>query len=236
VSDWGFFGEMKYRFVGVAGSLFIRTLALFCAGELENRDAPESARADGRPVLYAFWHGRLMVPVYTHRGRDVGILISRSKDGEYIARVAERLGFHAIRGSSTRGGEEGFRLMVDYLRSGRDVAITPDGPTGPKYEVKKGVTYLARAAGAAIVPCGVAIDRYWQMGSWDEFRVMKPGAYILARFGEPIVVPEHSNKFQLEDVRVKLEETLNSLTADVESRVAEARRTKRKRKRYQGES
>jgi len=235
MAERGLFDEIKYGFVGLAGSLFIRALAAACDGELENRDAPDRARKHG-PVIYAFWHGRLMVPVFTHRGRGIGILISRSDDGEYVARVASRLGFHVIRGSSTRGGEEGFRRLLLYLESGGDVAITPDGPTGPKYRVKKGIVYLARAAGAAIVPCGVAVDRYWQMGSWDEFRVLKPGAYVLARFGEPIYVPERSNKFDLEKIRAGLENTLNALTADVESRVHQARRTRHERRRWQGEA
>jgi len=230
----GLLEETKYGLVGLAGSLVVRVLAAACDGELENRDAPARARAHG-PVIYAFWHGRLMVPVFTHRKRRIGILISQSDDGEYVARVAERLGFHVIRGSSTRGGEEGFRRLLEYLESGGDVAITPDGPTGPKYKVKKGIAYLARAAGAAIVPCGVALDRCWQMGSWDEFRVMKPGAYVLARFGEPIHVPERSNKFELEKIRAGIEDTLKSLTADVESRVHQARRTRHTRRRWQGE-
>ncbi len=234
-SRWGPLGELKYRLVGIAGSYFIRALARCCNGELENGDIPAQVRASGRPVIYAFWHGRLIVPSYTHRNSGVGILVSRSADGEYIARVAGRLGFHPIRGSSTRGAEEGFREMLEYLRSGGDVGITPDGPTGPRYKVKKGIVYLARAAGAGIVPCGVAIDRYWQFGSWDEFRVMKPGAYVLARFGGPIFVPERSSKQRMETTRVALEEMLNALTADVESRVAEARCSRAERPRRQGE-
>lgn len=230
----GLLEEIKYGLVGLAGSLVIRALAATCDGELENRDAPARARVHG-PVIYAVWHGRLMVPVFTHRRRAIGILISQSDDGEYVARIAERLGFQTIRGSSTRGGEQGFRRLLEYLQSVGDVAITPDGPTGPKYKVKRGLVYLARAAGAAIVPCGVAPDRYWQMGSWDEFRATKPGAYVLARFGEPIYVPEKSNKFDLERIRAEVEDTLNTLTADVESRVHEARRTRTTRPRWQGE-
>ena len=230
----GLLDELKYGLAGVAGSLVVRALLAACDGELENRDAARRARERG-PVIYAFWHGRLMVPVFSHKRRGIGVLISQSDDGEYVARVADRLGFHVIRGSSTRGGEEGFRSLLEYLESGGDVAITPDGPTGPKYRVKKGIVYLARAAGASIVPCGVAIDRYWQMGSWDEFRVMKPGAYVLARFGEPIHVPEHFNKFELEGLRARVEDELNALTCDVESRVDDARRTRASRVRHQGE-
>lgn len=227
--------ELKYRFVGLAGSLLVRALGASCDGELENREIPSRIRASGRPVIYAVWHGRLMAPVWTHRNRSLGLLVSRSADGEYLARVATKLGFHVIRGSSTRGGEEGFRLLLDELRAGRDVAITPDGPTGPRHEAKKGIVYLARVSGAAIVPTGLAIDRYHQFPSWDHFRVMLPGAYILARFGQPLLIPEKSSKHDLENYRLLLQDSLNSITADCESRVRSARQTRHLRPRYQVE-
>lgn len=235
MSRWGFLGELKYRLVGALGSIFVRVLAHLCDGELENRDVPSRLRAAGTPVIYAFWHGRIIVPVWTHRSRGVGILISASADGEYVARVAEKLGFHVMRGSSTRGGEEGFRLLRECLLSGRDVAITPDGPTGPKYEVKKGLVYLARAAGAVILPTGIAIDKYKQFASWDEFRLPLPGAYVLARFGEPIHVGEHVNKFEMEQIRCDVEKALKRLDADCRARVQNARRTRHNRTRHKCE-
>jgi len=236
MSDWGLLGEIKYGVVGILGSTLVRFSKLFADGELENREVPSRARREGHPVIYAFWHGRLLIPSWTHRDRGVGILISRSADGEYVARVAEKLGFHVIRGSSTRGGEEGFRLMRECLLSGRDVAVTVDGPTGPKYKVKRGVIYLARASGAAIVPVGMAVDRYKQFASWDEFRAPLPGSYVLARFGEAMLVPERSSKQEMERLRLGLESKLNALTADCEARVVEARSTRRLRPRHQSES
>jgi lysophospholipid acyltransferase (LPLAT)-like uncharacterized protein len=235
MSQWGLLGELKYRLVAVLGKALYTALSLTTDGELENRDATAPARAAGHPIIYAFWHGRLFVPLWTHRNRGIGILISQSKDGEYVARVANAFGFHTIRGSSTRGAEEGFRLLMDELEKGRDVAITPDGPVGPKYEVKKGLIFLARATNAAIVPVGMAIDRYKQLHSWDEFRIVLPFAYVLARYGDPIYVGEHSNKAEMEALRKQVEDELKRLTDDCEARVADARRTKRERKRHQCE-
>ena len=227
--------ELLYRTVGSAGKAFVHLMRVFVDGELENREAADRVRARGRRVIYAFWHGRLLVPIWTHRGSRIGILISQSRDGEYVARIADKLGFHVIRGSTTRGAEGGFRTLLSAIQEGYDVAITPDGPTGPKYQVKKGIVHLARASGAAILPVGIAADRYKQLASWDEFRVLLPGAYALARYGDPIIVPEHANKFDMEDIRAGLENTLNALTADVESRVHSARMTRHARTRYQGE-
>jgi len=231
----GLLAELKYRLAGYLGKALIAFLRVTSDGELENREVADRIRAEGHAVIYICWHNRLLIPVWTHRNRGVTILVSQSRDGEYVARVGEQLGFNVIRGSSTHGAEAGFRLLVDALESGNDVAITPDGPTGPKYEVKKGLISLARASGAAILPVGIAIDRYVTLASWDEFRVMIPGAYALARYGDPIYVPEHSNKYEMEEIRKKVEDTLNALNADCESRVAEARRTKRTRIRFQRE-
>jgi hypothetical protein len=235
MGGFGYAGELKYRLVGAIGKAFMYAICALGDGELENHEFAARIRGGGRRVIYAFWHGRMLVPVWTHRDSNIGILISRSRDGEYVARVAGALGFHVVRGSSTRGAEEGFRLLLDAINEGYDVAITPDGPTGPKYQVKRGIVHLARVSGAAILPVGIAIDRYKQLASWDEFRVMLPGSYVLARYGEPIIVPEHANKPHMEETRRELEATLNELTRDVESRVAEARRTRHERIRHRGE-
>ena len=227
--------ELKYRIVGALARPIVFGLCALADGELENREVAHRLHAEGRRIIYAFWHGRMLVPVWTHRNSSVGILVSGSRDGEYGARAAKALGFHVVRGSSTHNAEEGFRALLRALEEGYDVAVTPDGPTGPKYEVKKGIIYLARAAGAAILPVGIAIDKYRQLGSWDEFRIFLPGSYILGRYGEPLMVPEHSSKLEMEAMRRRLEDELDALTRDVEARVAEAARTRHTRPRRQGE-
>lgn len=232
---YGILDEALFRLVAIAGKALMHFIRAAVTGELENREVATRVRASGRRIIYAFWHNRLMIPIITHRNRGIGILISSSRDGEYVARIAGKLGFHVIRGSTTRGGEEGFRKLVTAIDEGHDVAITPDGPTGPVYEVKKGIVYLARASGAAIIPVGMTADRYKALASWDSFRVLLPGAYVLARYGEPIIVPEHANKHEMEAIRARLEADLKVLNADVESRVREARLTRGSRPRYQGE-
>jgi len=235
VGDLGFAAELGFRLIGAAGKAFMYSLVACVDGEIENREIAHEIRRTGRRIIYAFWHGRIIAPIFSHRDRGVAILVSQSRDGEYVARIAKALGFYVVRGSSTRGGEEGFRLLVDAIRDGHDVAVTPDGPVGPKYEVKRGIVYLARASGAAILPIGIAIDRAKQFKSWDEFRLMLPGAYVLASYGEPVIVPERSNKFRMEEIRQELEVSLNALNRDVESRVLQARRTKRDRQRSRRE-
>lgn len=134
------------------------------------------------PTVFAFWHESLLACAYRFRGLGIAILISRSFDGELIARTVERLGFLAIRGSSSRGGAGGLRGMADAYAAGRICAFTADGPKGPARIAKAGPVQLAELAGAAWVGCFHAYPcRAWRLRSWDRFAIPKP--FTTVRFG-----------------------------------------------------
>jgi lysophospholipid acyltransferase (LPLAT)-like uncharacterized protein len=127
------------------------------------------------PTVFAFWHRSLLLAAYRFRGRGIAILISRSFDGELIARTVERLGFRAVRGSSSRGGSVGLRGMERAFCEGRICAFTADGPKGPALVAKPGAVHLAELAGAAWVGAfELAAAACWRLGSWDGFVVPKP--------------------------------------------------------------
>lgn len=172
------------------------------------------------PIIYAVWHGRvLMLPrLYGRRGSHV--LTSRSRDGELVARWITRFGLVPVRGSSTRGGGEALRLLARTLRRGGEVVVVPDGPTGPREVLKPGVITLARLSGAPIVPMAVGASRQWRLGSWDEFRIPKPFARCVVRFGEPIRVPADADRAGAEAARKEVEAALRSVSwqADEEAR------------------
>jgi len=143
------------------------------------------------PVIYAVWHGRLLLLPYLYGHRGSRVLASRSRDGELVARWIRRFGLEPVRGSSTRGGGEALRLLTRALRSGHEVVVVPDGPKGPREVLKPGVIALARLTGAPIVPMALGASREWRLRSWDEFRIPKPFARCVMRFGEPIYVARH---------------------------------------------
>ncbi len=128
------------------------------------------------PTVYGFWHRSLLLAAYRFRGRGIAILISRSFDGELIARTVERLGFVAVRGSSTRGGSVGLRGMERAFREGRRIcAFTADGPKGPATVAKAGAVQLAALCGAGWVGAfELRAERAWRLRSWDGFAVPKP--------------------------------------------------------------
>ncbi len=140
-------------------------------------------------VVYAFWHGRMLPLVYSHRGRGAIVLVTRNRDGEFIARIIGQLGFGTIRGSSSRGGQEALQSMSDALRSGRSVAITPDGPRGPRHSVKPGILRLAVETGAPIVPTAASGHPARRLGSWDRFLIPRPFGRCAIVHGAPLRVP-----------------------------------------------
>lgn len=168
------------------------------------------------PVIYAVWHGRILLLPYLYGDRGCHVLASRSRDGELVARWMRRFGLDPVRGSSTRGGGEALRRLAGALRRGREVVVVPDGPTGPREVLKEGVIALARLSGAPIVPVAVGASRQWRLGSWDEFRIPRPFARCVVRFGEPIRVPAAPDRAAQEAARKEVEAALRGLTWQVD--------------------
>lgn len=155
--------------------------------------------ADGQPAaqrhrigrgIYALWHAQQLPLTLWHRNENVAVIISQSRDGEIISRIVERIGYRAIRGSSTRGGTRALRELTRAAAEGHPLAITTDGPQGPARECKPGVVLAAARTGLPIIPTAAAAVRAWRFRSWDRFMVPKPGSIVYVTYGEPISVPE----------------------------------------------
>lgn len=134
------------------GTGAIRLLRLTMKIEVKDGERVDALYRQGTHIILTFWHAhQLMIPV-GYRGAAASVLISQHRDGELIARIISRFGHRAVRGSSTRGGALALRELIRIGRSGADLAVTPDGPKGPRQVVKLGVVQLAKATGLPIVP------------------------------------------------------------------------------------
>jgi len=173
-------------------------------------------------VIYAFWHGRLLVPIHTHRNRGIGIMISKSRDGDVVARVASAFGFDPIRGSTSRGASEAVERMVEIARDGRNIAITPDGPRGPRHVFQIGAVYLARWTGLPLVLGSMGCTNCWHVraGGWDRMIIPKPGSTVYFKFEGPFQVPAKASKTVMEHLRRTFEETRSRLTRETEAEAA----------------
>lgn len=193
---------------------FVQATGRWSAVHPENFNAARSIA--GGAVIISFWHARLPLmwampgvePQRTH------VLISAHRDGRLIARVMERLRFKVVTGSSSRGGAQAFRRMIQLIRGGEAVAITPDGPRGPRMRVQAGVVVLAQATGAPILPVSFSARRGKFLRSWDRMQFVWPfsrGVYV---FGEPICVPRDAP--DIEPYRLALENAMNAITAEAD--------------------
>jgi lysophospholipid acyltransferase (LPLAT)-like uncharacterized protein len=180
---------MLLRLVESLGPPLIRALGSTLRVRILPEGVEDEWRRTGRRVIYSFWHGRMLIPAFTHRFRRIAILVSRHRDGEVITRAIERLGFRAVRGSTTRGGVPGLIALLREAKAGHDLAFTPDGPRGPRYRVQRGVVYAASRSGLPVVPAGIEVSRGWVLGSWDEFTIPKPFATAVILLGEPMSMP-----------------------------------------------
>ena len=180
----------------------------------------ESCLAKGERAIVAFWHGRLLMMPFVFPGHSAAILISQHRDGEYITRIAERLGYTVVRGSATRGGARAFKQLLQCLKDGSHVAITPDGPKGPRRQVKSGVIELSRLSHMPILPVAFAAWPRTILKSWDQFLIPHPFGRAAYVWGEPIYVPENADKNAVEKLQSVLAERLDALVAEADTRAA----------------
>ena len=178
----------------------------------------------GQPLIYAVWHGRIVMMPWlnawlrrTRGARRAAVLASRSRDGEIVSRFVARFGLATIRGSSSRGGADALRQLVATVRAGEDVAVVPDGPRGPRRQLQPGVVTLAALTGAPIVPLAFAARPAHRLASWDEQLVPWPFARGVLVFGETIAVPRDVDR---ERAVKEVERALNDTTADADRMVA----------------
>lgn len=190
--------------------------------ELVGCEERDRRLAAGERCVYALWHARLLPLIFTHRGRGVAVLVSQSRDGELTAGVIGRFGFVTARGSSTRGGDEGLRDMLRWARRGRPLAVTPDGPRGPREQLKAGLIVIASRTGYPIVPVASSGQPCWTLRSWDGFRVPRPFAKVVVAYGAPIAVPGVLDEAGVEAWRLEAERAVRDLTAEVARRSGEA--------------
>jgi lysophospholipid acyltransferase (LPLAT)-like uncharacterized protein len=203
-----------------AGFIAIRLIAptLRWTVSVEEGGPPEGHL---RPAIYVFWHRCVFVATWHFRDQEIAVMTSRSFDGEYIARIIEKCGYSAVRGSSSRGAVRALLGMHKVIDAGRTVAFTIDGPRGPKYVAKPGPVLLARNTGAPIMAFHIALERPWILPSWDDFMIPKPFSRALVRVGKLIHVPEEADSAALERYHAEMQATLDRIREFAEAEVGQ---------------
>ena len=192
-----------YRFVRA----YCRTLRL----RVENEKAWMDYLKNGGTVFLCAWHQQFFSAIRHFQNYNVynpSIMISQSRDGELISKIAKLSGWNPVRGSSSRGGKEALRDMIANLKKTKLAGHILDGPRGPSGIVKAGVIRLVHATDAVIVPVSVSAENAWYFNSWDKFLLPKPFSNVSLRFGNMLIFDKVKDEESFEKQRKLLEEIM----------------------------
>jgi lysophospholipid acyltransferase (LPLAT)-like uncharacterized protein len=208
--SFSFSDRVKLWLISWAGYLFIRMVG----ATLRYKFIPEpGCFADENAVaapgtIWCFWHRAVLPATYRFRNQGLAVMTSRSFDGEYIARIIQKLGFVAVRGSSSRGAVGALIGMRQQLEQGHAAVFTIDGPRGPRYVAKPGPILLAKKTGAPINCFYVAVERAWILNSWDQMIIPKPFSRAVIYASSPLHVPADATDEQMSALHQQMQATL----------------------------
>jgi lysophospholipid acyltransferase (LPLAT)-like uncharacterized protein len=211
--------KLLLNMIGLFGSIVIRVMMRTLRITVEGEEKLQEIPSRNGKVIYALWHGQLFMHTYYFRKRNIHPVISEHRDGEMIAQITRRMGYVPIRGSSTRGGVKVLLRILTKLGNRYDLAITPDGPRGPRWKVQQGVIFLAQKTGLPIIPIVTGTDRFWELKSWDRFRIPKPFSKALLLYGDPIFIPAELEREGHVGLMKKLENNMFAMSIELEKRL-----------------
>jgi hypothetical protein len=185
--------------------------------EKENYTVIENLKSKNQNYVLAFWHGTMILPWYLHGAPDFAALTSKSKDGDLLAKILIKWKYQVVRGSSSTGGDVALGIMVDYARNKFSIAITPDGPRGPRQKFKAGAVVTAKKTKIPLVLVGVGFKRKKILSNWDKFEI--PYFFTTAKivYSDPIYVDSNLTYEETSSVISKCDEELNKLQQQAQS-------------------
>ena len=209
--------ELKWRLIGFFGTWLIELIFSTIRIRFVGREW-ERRRMEGRSGQYiaAIWHSRILMFSYLYKGFRASILVSRSEDGEIIARILQRQGFETIRGSTNKGGGRALAALIRRMKKGGSAVIIPDGPQGPRFRVQPGIILLAQKTGAPIYPMSYGARHAKIFSSWDRFMLPRPFTECRVVYGAPVFVPPDADEQVREACRRRLENELCNITIDAD--------------------
>jgi len=207
----GKLNNILLRIIPVTLAWLMRLWFGSCRVITHNQENCFTAEEGDKKGIATFWHYSIIYNFYHLRKYSATVMVSASRDGEYIARLAEKFGFDTVRGSRNHKGVEGLKAMFRALRNGDNAAIVADGSQGPPRLVQPGAILLASRTGVPVIPMMWAASRYFSFNSWDRTVIPKPFSRIDFYYGEPLFVPLKLQPAEFEEYRLLLERRLNEL-------------------------
>ena len=177
--------SVRTRLAIKLGGWLVKALGMTWRLRIHDEENVRDCRASGSPVIFILWHSQMLACAYAHKW-PTSVLISEHRDGEIITQIVKLFGLSAVRGSTSRGGARALLQAAALLSEQRDVAITPDGPRGPRHSFAPGALLLSFRAGAPMISVTTHVSRAWRFNSWDRFEVPKPFARIDLVYSAPV--------------------------------------------------
>ena len=200
-------------------TFYFRLLDLTTRKVWLNREYEEEV-CKKRPFTCACFHGTMLVPVHYCARYPGVVMVSRSWDGELIDRSLRRMGYDTTRGSSSRGGKEALREMIDILKERQYCSgLAVDAPRGPSRKVKMGIVIIAREAGQPVVPLVSWATRQLQFNSWDKMILPLPFSTIVLAWGKPVEVAPGLSNDDYERIRQEIEDNMVAASEQCETLV-----------------
>ena len=207
--SFSFSERLKLWLISWAGFLLIRLIGPTLRFRLiAEPGCLSDQRGRSKLTIWCFWHRSVIPAAYQFRNNKLAVMTSRSFDGEYIARIIQKFGFTAVRGSSSRGAVGAMFGMREQLEAGHAVVFTIDGPRGPRYVAKPGPVLLAKKTGVPISCFYIAVERAWILNSWDLMIIPKPFSPAVIYASGPMAVPPDSSEEQMSALHQQMQETL----------------------------
>ena len=201
------------KFIGFLFYLITKIIFLSIRWKFYNEDQKSNIFNTDNQYIFCCWHNKLFLgPHLLPTNRIINALQSSHSDGMITSIAFKYLGMNVILGSSMKGGMQAFRKMVKCIQNGESIAITPDGPKGPKESVKEGVIKLAQITGAPIVPLVWTTKKFKLIDSWDHFVIPFPFSKGIYTFGKPIYVDKKISENNFEILRLEVENEIKRLT------------------------
>ena len=201
---------MIQSLIAFLGAMFIKGLHL----TIRKRHVHAERILDLPQYILVFWHMHIISAFFCRWRKPITVMLSRSKDGELIARCVRWFQAESVRGSSTRGGSSALRAIIREAGDGKNIAFTPDGPKGPPRVAKEGTVYAAQITGLPIVPLAIAATKKKLLRSWDGTMIPLPFSRLTFVYGAPMIVPRDGD---VEEWRKRLEDAMNALVDEAES-------------------
>ncbi len=209
--------QNSLRFVG---QMFLANIVTALCKSLKtikvNDETIKKLDDENENYILAFWHGTMLLPWYLHGNPNFAALISKSKDGDLLAKILKHWNYKVVRGSSSTGGDIALAIMIDFAKNDYSVTITPDGPRGPVHKFKAGAVITAKKSEVPLILAGVGYQKKKVLSNWDKFEV--PYFFSKAKivYSEPIFIGANLSYEETSNIIINCENKLNELQREAQ--------------------